>query len=530
MAKPKAENVAVIGGGYWGKNLIRNFSELGALRIICDIDTKKLKEYRKKYPRIPATRSYDQVLKDPGIQGVVIAVPAESHFRLAEKALQAGKDVFIEKPLALEVKDGEQLVSLARKKKRVLLVGHILTYHPAVVRLKELIDQGDLGKIQYIYSNRLNLGKIRTEENILWSFAPHDISTILMLLREMPVEVLSYGGNYLSASISDVTITALKFPSGVRAHIFVSWLHPYKEQRLVVVGDKKMAVFDDTAAEKLVIYPHGLDWVERAPVPRKGKAQVVPVDSDEPLKLECTHFLECMRKRTVPRTNGEEGLRVLKVLSGSSRSLAEGGRVISMADRPEQPYYIHPTATVDPGCKIGTGTKVWHFTHVTEGARIGRDCSIGQNVYIGRDVEIGNKVKIQNNVSVYEKVILEDCVFCGPSMVFTNVINPRSEISRKHEFRPTRARKGVTIGANATVVCGITLGTYSFIGAGAVVTTDVPDYALSYGNPARVHGWMCRCGEKLSFSQNRATCAVCKQKYQKQGTRVKPLAASPRKR
>ena len=528
MSTKETPKVAVVGGGYWGKNLIRNFFELGVLKVICDSDPAKLQEYRQKYPGVLTSQSFAQVVQDPEIQGVVIAVPAELHFELAREVIISGKDVFVEKPLSLRVEDGEKLVELSREKKKILMIGHILAYHPAVVRLKELIGQGDLGRIQYVYSNRLNLGKIRTEENILWSFAPHDISTILSLLQEMPVEVIASGGNYLHASIADVTITALRFPSGVRAHIFVSWLHPYKEQRLVVVGEKKMAVFDDMAQDKLVIYPHGMDWVERSPVPRKGEAQAVPISNEEPLRRECRHFLDCLQNRATPRTDGEEGLRVLKVLSACSQSLQDRSRAIELEVHPEKSYFVHPSAVIDPGCSVGPSTRIWHYSHLVEGARIGRGCSIGQNVFIGRNVQVGNNVKIQNNVSVYEGVTLEDNVFCGPSMVFTNVINPRSEVSRKHEFKPTRVGKGATLGANSTVVCGTSLGAYAFVGAGAVVTRDVPDYALVYGNPARVMGWVCRCGEKLELKGNRSECRACGLRYQKSGTKLKPLAAGTR--
>ena len=521
MISKENPKVAVVGGGYWGKNLIRNFADLGALQVICDSNLSILNSYSEKYPGVSLIQSFAEVLKNPEIQGVVISVPAERHFDLARKAIAAGKDIFVEKPLALKVEEGEKLVELARENKRVLMVGHILAYHPAVIKLQELVAQGELGRIQYIYSNRLNLGKIRTEENILWSFAPHDISTILMLLKEMPVEIIASGGNYLHESIADVTVTAMKFPTGARAHIFVSWLHPYKEQRLVVVGEKKMAVFDDTVKDKLLIYPHSLDWVERSPVPRKGEAQVVPVTSEEPLRQECRHFLDCITNRSTPLTDGEEGLRVLKVLSACSRSLLEKGQVVELGAHPEE-YFVHPTATIDPGAEIGPGTKIWHYAHVVEGAKIGRGCSIGQNVFVGRNVQVGNNVKIQNNVSVYEGVTLEDNVFCGPSMVFTNVINPRSEISRKHEFKSTRVGKGTTLGANSTIVCGNSLGSYAFVGAGAVVTRDIPDYAMVYGNPGRIMGWVCRCGEKLTFKADRAECRACGNKYQKSGNRVKP--------
>ena len=209
--------------------------------------------------------AYSDVLADANVDAVVLATPAVMHFEMARQAIEAGKDVYVEKPLALNVEEGAELVRLAERSGRIMMVGHILQYHPAVRKLKELIVAGELGRIDYIYSNRLNMGKIRTEENILWSFAPHDISVVLSLLDEEPVSVTSDGGEYLNRGVADVTLSQLTFASGVRAHIFVSWLHPFKEQRLVVVGSEKMAVFDDTAADKLVLYPHRVEWKDRVP-------------------------------------------------------------------------------------------------------------------------------------------------------------------------------------------------------------------------------------------------------------------------
>src|SRR5262245_55200897 len=237
--------IACIGAGYWGKNLVRNFHALGALRWVCEVDAERRADLGATYPTARFTASVEQVLTDPETAGVAIATPAETHGELVRRALLAEKDVLVEKPLCLSVEEGERLVSLAAEKRRTLMVGHLLWYHPAVLKLKELIDAGVLGRIQYIYSNRLNLGKIRREENILWSFAPHDISVILGLLGEMPDAIDARGGNYLHDRIADVTVSTLSFPSGVKAHIFVSWLHPYKEQKLVIVGNRQMVVFDD---------------------------------------------------------------------------------------------------------------------------------------------------------------------------------------------------------------------------------------------------------------------------------------------
>ena len=504
--------VAVVGCGYWGKNLVRNFHELGSLRAICDVQPSQLNALQRQYS-VPACDSYPELLRMPDVQGIVIATPAVQHYALARQALEAGKDVFVEKPLALHVEEAEALTRLAESRGRILMVGHLLHYHPAIRRLKELVRGGALGKIEYIYSSRLNFGKLRTEENILWSFAPHDISAILYLLEEDPLVVSAHGGNYVNPHVADVTLTRCSFASGVIAHIFVSWLYPFKEQKLVVVGSQQMAVFDDTApTHKLVLYPHRIDWIDRSPVARRSEGENVSIPTDEPLRLECQHFLECIFTRRTPDTDGRNGVRVLKVLSASERSLGNEGQAEELGRAPRN-YSVDPTAWVDEPAAIGEGTHIWHFSHVMPNCTIGAHCNLGQNVHVAPGVRIGNNVKIQNNVSLYTGVELEDDVFCGPSMVFTNVINPRSHVDRKKEYRRTLVRRGASLGANSTIVCGVTIGRYAFVGAGAVVTRDVPDYALVVGSPARQIGWMCSCGVRLAVSDGHAACQSCGQTY-----------------
>lgn len=514
--------VAVIGSGYWGKNLVRNFNELGALHTICDNNIKTLRNFQEKYPDKNFQTSYEAVLNNSAIDGVVIATPAETHYDLAKNALLAGKHVYVEKPLALNVDEAEALHELANQTGLNLMVGHILLYHPAIIKLKEIIDSGELGRINYIYSNRLNLGKIRSEENILWSFAPHDISVILHLLNEMPYQVAAHGGNYLNENIADVTMTMLSFKSGVKGHIFVSWLHPDKEQKLVIVGSKKMAIFNDTLKEgKLQIHDKGVDWVNRQPVPRKNDATAIPIDTYEPLKAECAHFLSSIELKQTPKTDGKNGIEVLKVLNACEDSLNSHGMPVNLDSlKQSKPYFAHETAVIDTPNQIGKGTKVWHFSHIMKNSEIGENCNIGQNVVISPNVKIGNNVKIQNNVSVFEGVTLEDDVFCGPSMVFTNVINPRSHISRKNEFKKIVVKRGATIGANATIVCGHIIGKYAFIGAGAVVTKDVPDYALVIGNPAKIYGWMCKCGNQLNLDMECEECGECGESYTQENMEV----------
>ena len=524
--------VAVVGAGYWGKNLVRNFDALGVLKAICDTRKETLSEFSKKFSHVRTTDSFQSVLDDASIEAVSIASPAEMHYGMVKEGLLANKHILVEKPLALHEEEGTELHELAEKRKRILMVGHLLQYHPAVTKLKQLVSDGELGKIQYIYSNRLNLGKIRTEENILWSFAPHDISVILSLAGEMPDRVTSVGASYLHQQVADVTLSSLSFSSGIRAHIFVSWLHPYKEQRLVIVGDRKMAVFNDVEPEdKLLLYPHRIEWKDHVPVPDKKEAEKVPLEKKEPLREECQHFIDCIAQSLKPKTDGVEALRVLKVLQACQRSLEQDGKIVFLRESPQEAskvdVFIHETAIVDQGCEVGKGTKIWHFTHVLKGSKIGSNCNIGQNVVIGPDVAIGSGCKIQNNVSIYKGVTLEDEVFCGPSMVFTNVYNPRSAIRRMDEIRPTLVRKGASLGANCTIVCGHTIGQYAFVGAGAVVINDIPDYALAAGNPAKTKGWMCRCGIRLHFDKTgNAVCDACGGRYKKKEDMVRQIEAS----
>jgi UDP-2-acetamido-3-amino-2,3-dideoxy-glucuronate N-acetyltransferase len=488
--------VAVVGTGHWGRNLVRVLGELGALAAVCDVDVQRAAQLGAAHGA-PA-RELSDVLADAAVEAVVVAAPAALHASLATRCLQADKHVFVEKPLALEVAEAEALVALAAERGRVLMVGHLLQYHPVFTALRGLVADGRIGRLQYVYSNRLNLGKFRREEDILWSFAPHDISMILSLVGEEPADVTAVGAAYLHPTIADVTTTHLTFASGPRAHVFVSWLHPYKEQRLVVVGDAGMAVFDDGQSweSKLQLYPHRVDWHEGLPEPVRADAEPVEVPHAEPLREECLHFLDCIATGTQPRTDGAEGLRVLRVLDRARAALG-GAAPPAAAAGDDRAAVVHPTAVVDDGVVIGEGTRVWHFSHLLPGTRIGADCTLGQNVVIGPDVTVGDRCKIQNNVSLYKGVTLEDGVFCGPSCVFTNVLTPRAEVERKTEFLPTVVRRGATIGANATIVCGNEIGAYATVAAGAVVTRDVPPHALVAGVPARRIGWVGHAGERL---------------------------------
>jgi predicted dehydrogenase len=324
--------VALVGCGYWGKNLCRNFHALGALAAIVDATENGQTTARSIAPDTQITDSLDDVLRNEEIQGVALATPAETHVDLAIQAMQAGKDVFVEKPMALALEGAEKMKKVMEETGQVLMVGHLLEYHPAVLKLREMIASGELGKINYIYSNRLNFGKVRTEENALWSFAPHDVAVILRLMGQAPIEVSACGGSYLTHGNADTTLSNLRFENESRAHIFVSWLHPFKEQRLVVVGDKKMAIFNDVTPfwEKLQLYPQNVEFDGAMPILKKEEAEFVDHANTEPLREECKHFLDCIQSRNQPLTNAQSGIDVLKVLHACQQSIEQNGVPISL--------------------------------------------------------------------------------------------------------------------------------------------------------------------------------------------------------
>ena len=350
--------ICVAGCGYWGQNLVRNFSELGTLDALCEQDSARLEATGEKYPAARAYGRFEDALADAQIDAVVISSPAELHFQMAMAALEAGKDVFVEKPMALEPEQGAAMADEAQRRGRVLMVGHLLQYHPAILKIREMLDAGVLGRIEYIYSNRLSMGKIRREENALWSFAPHDISVILMLTGALPVQVISTGGAYLQPNIADVTVSHLLFDRGTRAHIFVSWLHPYKEQRLVVIGSKQMVVFEDSKKDdKLTLLSKTIEYKNGEFESGKPSGTPVPIESGEPLRQECQHFIECVETRLQPRTDGAEGVRVFQVLQACQRSLQMNG----------EPVQVHGSRSRTFGrCMVARG---WRNERLNGGSR-----------------------------------------------------------------------------------------------------------------------------------------------------------------
>jgi UDP-2-acetamido-3-amino-2,3-dideoxy-glucuronate N-acetyltransferase len=497
----KKVSLGLIGGGYWGKNLIKDFNSLGVLHTICDINKNALLKYNEKYPNVKTTTKWDDVLNDTNINAVCISLPAEMHYSFAKKSLLADKDVYVEKPITLDIKEAEELIQLAREKNKILMVGHLLHYHPAIIKIKEMINAGKIGKVKNIVANRLSLGIFRKYENVLWSFAPHDISVVLGLIKEMPQSVTCNGKDHINKGVHDVTNSILKFKNAY-VNINVNWLNPYKEQKMAIIGEKGMILFDDVSKDnKLTYFPEYIQYsadIQSNPSPIKNNGENIGLDlSQSPLLIECGHFVECCVERKTPITDGEEGVRVLKVLDSLNKSLIQNKEIKLVSKKKD--YSVHETAIVDDGADIGKGTKIWHYSHICKGAKIGKNCNIGQNVYIAGGAVIGDNCKVQNNVSIYAGVEAEDFVFFGPSCVLTNDINPRGMYSKNGEYIKTILKKGVTLGANCTIVCGNTIGEHSLIGSGAVICKNVEPYSIMVGNPGKKIGEIDEKGKRTIF-------------------------------
>jgi predicted dehydrogenase len=332
--------VGVAGFGYWGPNLARNLDRLPGVEVAycCDLDEKNLAKARNQFPLATTTDCFDDLLADPRLDAIVVATSVPSHYPLGKAGLTAGKHVLIEKPMALTAADAADLVRLATERERLLMVGHLLEYHPGVRKVKELLDAGELGRTYYVYANRLNLGKVRADENALWSLGPHDISVINYLTGEEPVEVSAHGECYLQPGVEDVVFGYIKYPSGMVGHLHVSWLDPHKSRKITVVGADKMVVFDDMESDrKVTVYDKSAFRVQYESYGeyislRFGDINIPHISNDEPLRLECEHFVDCMRERRQPLSDGRDGLNVVRVLEAMERSLRHGGRPVRTAD------------------------------------------------------------------------------------------------------------------------------------------------------------------------------------------------------
>ena len=321
------KNIAVVGCGHWGKNLVRNFSELGALAAICDPDKNLAEKFASEYN--VKNLNYEEIINSEFIEGIVLAVPASLHASMAVEAMNAKKHVYVEKPLAMNRDEAEKMIEVANKNRVKLMVGHLLQYHPIFKTIKNLHKSGEIGNISYLYSNRLSFGKVRTQEDVIWSFAPHDISMILSLVNEDVKSVNVDYANIIQENISDIATLHLEFSSGLKSHISISWLHPYKEQKLVVIGELAMVVFDDTKPwkEKLAIYKHKYGQYSLKDKIDKSEVEYLCIPESEPLKNECKHFIDVVNDNLTPYTDGFEGLRVLNVLSAASKSVKISSKV-----------------------------------------------------------------------------------------------------------------------------------------------------------------------------------------------------------
>jgi predicted dehydrogenase len=336
VSGPAPVRVGVVGLGYWGPNLARNFDRLpgSELAWVCDSSEEALARWAASFPRARAATELDELLSDDALDAVVVATGVPSHPDLAVRALEAGKHCFVEKPLAQSVAEGERVLAAAEASGGVLMVGHLLEYHPGVEKLRELTASGELGDLRYVYSNRLNLGKLRADENALWSLGAHDVSVVLRLIDEDPVECTAVGESYMREGIEDVVFCYLRFPSGVSAHLHLSWLDPHKERRFTVVGSRRMATFDDMELErKVTIYDKGFDQSFTSYgeyIARTGDIHSPRISNEEPLRIECSHFIECVRDGSEPRSDGRSGLRVVRVLDALQTSLGESTRAAAV--------------------------------------------------------------------------------------------------------------------------------------------------------------------------------------------------------
>lgn len=546
MENERELGLIVVGCGKWGINLIKTAHTMGRLVAVVDASEQSLNSLAQRHPQVSNIPTYIKLsaaLEAHKNAAIIVATPPKTHFPVAMEALQGNRHVFVEKPICDSISDARTLVSVAKTRGLTLMVDHLLQYSLPHRRLIHLVSTGYVGNVTRVRMSRVNFGTIRTVEDVLWSFCPHDISILLALLRGgkkkngqeiYATSVTCHGQAVVSSDITDYVDICVTFSSGSRAHVEASWLHPMKERRVIVYGSDGSIVLNedmpDTSLPKLQAYKwstkrrHDGSAVDieksdddlAAHLEAHPEKDAVSFSSEnQPLSSALNYFVHCVHTGVTPwRSDGKEALSVLALLDAAAESLRQGGISISIAPEGgmtqlsmngagktansvlKSKTFVHETAIVDSGAKIGQGTKIWHFSHVMSGASIGKNCNIGQNVYVG-NTTLGNNVKVQNNVSIYDAVRVDDDVFLGPSCVLTNVKTPRAHVSRKHMFSSTWLQKGVTIGANATIVCGTTLGEFCFIGAGAVVTKDVLPHALVYGNPATMQGWVSKTGVKL---------------------------------
>ncbi|XP_074661235.1 uncharacterized protein LOC141913916 [Tubulanus polymorphus] len=540
MQRSEMLRIGVIGCGYCGKNHVRVLIERGSLAGVCDGDVATVASFRRTHPGV-AVYSLDEMLADDSVDAVVIATPDRSHYDLAEQALRAGKHVLVEKPMTLSYAQARRLVRRADSRRLLVTTGHQMLHHNAVQAMLRSISSGAIGDVTTV---RTYWYRSDTTDRVDWRMEPHDIDVILAVAGgRMPLRLRAVGQT--TRGLSQEVDIRMEFGdgTGLKTTSTMIWDYPVKGHKIVVNGKAGAFVFDDGQpwSKKLKFYPTDSD-VDAVRFSLTGTPDAsdggffVPCCVEEPLKSEHSAFAKAIVSYGDGSTEScapdDLGIDVLCLLELAHESLESDGswrlideylnraqfdegnfdnvtcyerrdvfrhrvRVQDLRMESKHDYFVHETSVLEPGCKIGSGTKIWLYSQVRSGAVIGPDCQLGQNVYIDAGVTIGRGCKLQNNVSVCRYVTLADGVFCGPSCTFTNNRHPRAE---KRDWKPesTVVERGATIGANATVVCGVRIGRYAMIGAGAVVTKDVKAYALVYGNPAVQRGWVNEKCDKLS--------------------------------
>lgn len=480
--------LGLIGGGYWGKNLIRVFNNLNILHSICEIDDNLIEKYKTDYPNIIITKSFDDLLQNDEINMICVSLPAQMHYDYGIKVLKAKKHLYMEKPITLNIDEAIILDNIANQNNLILMTGHILHYHQGIKKIKEILFDKQLGDIKYITCNRKSHGIYRTYENVLWSFGVHDISIVLSLCQGTFNNVKNLkctGKSFITKDVYDIVNLSMEI-NDIYVNINVDWNSPYKEQKMSIVCSKGMILFDDVEKEnKVKIFYNHINDISDHPIANKSHGTVCNLNPYiSPLESECIHFIECCNTLQNPITHGKEAIEVLKVLKQCDKIL----------NKNMNNYFCHETSIINDGCLIKDDTKIWQWCHITKEAVIGKGCNIGQNCYISGT--LGDGCKVQNNVSVYKGIEAGNNVFFGPSCVLTNDINPRCEYSKNGEYIKTIIEDGVSIGANATIICGNKIGKYSLIGAGAVITKDVEPFSIMVGNPATKIGTINKSGDR----------------------------------
>lgn len=525
-----AAKVVLVGAGEWGARHLEALRRLGLLGAVVENSQERRRLLQGASPDLKFCASLEELVPEDG-RAAVLAAPAALHFELGLKLLERGLHLLCEKPLALNAAQARKLQALAREKGLVLAVGHLLEHHPARKAINAAIQGGRLGELLELRFVRCKFGRVRTEENVLQSFATHDISTALSLAGCRPARVWARGAAFVTPGIADSVVWGMEWSSGLLATGRASWLEPAKEQKAILVGRKAMLLWEDAqGAKALKLLPYGLGGQPGRPELKAAAGQdgeTLDCSGAEALETELLSFLAAVNGGAALPNSGAQGVEVCTILDAMNESMAHGGGALVPDFEPGQKdYKVHPSAEVSPKAKIGRGSAIWHFCHIMGPSTIGENVVFGQNCHVAPGVIVGNGVRIQNNVSLYDGVVLEDEVFIGPSAVFTNVKHPRSHVSRKDEYAKTIVRKRASVGANSTIVCGHEIGAYAFVAAGATVASNVSPHALVGGCPARRIGWVCACGEVLPRAGGLA-CARCGRSYREEGARLTLVSGDP---